>query len=114
MGAHLMVVHSKEEQVHCGREWGLRPAWCLPVFTNRSFADMGVSDVAEGFPSDSQEGCFSLSFLHLVPAAVELRTRRNHGNRNASPEVGGRVICFLFERPVHDSSPLMLPVVASA
>ncbi|OBS79722.1 hypothetical protein A6R68_22075, partial [Neotoma lepida] len=69
MGAHLMVIHSQEEQVHPGRECVLGLACCLPLFTKREFCDMGVGDVADGFPSGSWKGCFSLGILHLAPAS---------------------------------------------
>ena len=46
MGAHLMVVRSREEQVHAGSEWSLGPACCLPFLLRGSFVDMGVGAVA--------------------------------------------------------------------
>ena len=70
MGAHLMVVHSGEEQVHPGSEWDLGPVCCLPFLLRWSFVDLGVGAVAEGLSSSSWKGCFSLGILHPAPAAV--------------------------------------------
>ena len=75
---------------------------------------MGVGAMAEGLPSGSWKGCFSLGILHLAPAAVNRTTHRNHGNRNAVSEGGGKDGMFLFERPVCDFSTLRLPVVPAA
>jgi hypothetical protein len=51
MGAHLVVIHSQEEQVHPGREQSLGPTCCLPVSTKREFCWCGCWC----FPVDRQE-----------------------------------------------------------
>ena len=68
MGAHLMVVHSWEEQVHAGKEWGLGPACCLPFLLRGSFVDMGGGAVATEMQRLRVEGtmqcfCFKEKFV---------------------------------------------------
>ena len=88
-GAHLLVIHSQEEQVHPGREWFLGPASCL--FFSRNECASPSSSQRETYPW-SKKAWFPLTASYIPDAT--------------SPAAGNHILsCFyhLFSKVLSTS-----------